>query len=79
MRILKDISYKKMILLTHESNFMVSVITNLKNYVKPLILSETNDGEITIDNLNYQYEAEVNYYKIYYLILVIISLFHKEY
>lgn len=68
-----------MILLTHESNFMVSVITNLKNYVKPLILSETNDGEITIDNLNYQYEAEVNYYKIYYLILVIISLFHKEY
>ena len=63
LRMLKDISYKKMILLTHESNFMVSVITNLKNYVKPLILSETNDGEITIDNLNYQYEAEVNYYK----------------
>lgn len=63
LRNLKDVSYKKMILLTHESNFMISVTTNLKNYVKPLILNETNDGEITIDNLNYQYEAEVNYYK----------------
>ena len=60
---LKDIDYKKIIVLTHESDFVKSLMSNLKNYIKPLILNETNDGEITIDNLDYQYDAEVNYYK----------------
>lgn len=60
---LKDIDYKKIIVLTHESDFIKLLMSNLKNYIKPLILNETNDGEITIDNLDYQYDAEVNYYK----------------
>lgn len=63
LRMLKDIDYKKIIVLTHESDFIKSLMSNLKNYIKSLILNETNDGEITIDNLDYQYDAEVNYYK----------------
>ena len=63
LRTLKDVEYKKIIILTHESSFTISLINNMKNFITPLILNETNEGEITIESLNYQYEAEVNYYK----------------
>lgn len=63
LRMLNNISYKKIIMLTHESDFIISVLSNLKNHVQSLILNETGDGEITINNLDYQFDAEVNYYK----------------
>lgn len=65
LRTLNNIHYKKIILLTHESNFITSVVSNFKNYssVKPLLLNETNEGEITITELNCKYDAEVNFYK----------------
>ncbi len=65
LRALNKIHYKKIILLTHESNFITSIVSNFKNYssVKPLLLNETNEGVITVTDLNCKYDAEVNFYK----------------
>ena len=57
--------YKKMIILTHESNFVSSIVSCYKKIqsVNCLILNETDEGKIEINNLEPNYISELNLYK----------------
>ncbi len=61
---LTTISFKKMIILTHESNFLTSVINNFKSLnITAVLLNEKNDNEICIEEIDSNFNAEVNLYK----------------
>lgn len=57
--------YKKMIILSHESNFISSIVSCYKNTqnVDCLILNEKDDGKIEICNLDTNFASEINLYK----------------
>lgn len=59
------LQYKKIVILTHESNFLTSIVSNYEHYtnVKCTILTEINESEIEIKELHRQYDSEVNVYK----------------
>lgn len=59
------LQYKKIVILTHESNFLTSIISNYEHLtnVKCTILTELNESEIEIKELHRQYDSEINVYK----------------
>lgn len=59
------LQYKKIVILTHESNFLTSIVSNYEHLtnVKCTILTELNESEIEIKELHRQYDSEVNVYK----------------
>ena len=59
------LQYKKIVILTHESNFLTSIVSNYEHLtnVKCTILTELNESEIEIKELQRQYDSEVNVYK----------------
>lgn len=59
------LQYKKIVILTHESNFLMSIVSNYEHLtnVKCTILTELNESEIEIKELHRQYDSEVNVYK----------------
>lgn len=59
------LQYKKIVILTHESNFLTSIVSNYEHLtnVKCTILTELNESEIEIKELCRQYDSEVNVYK----------------
>ena len=59
------LQYKKIVILTHESNFLTSIISNYEHLanVKCTILIENNESEIEINELHKHYDSEVNVYK----------------
>ncbi|MBR1417017.1 MAG: AAA family ATPase [Bacilli bacterium] len=65
LRSLGDATFKKMFLLTHELDFVSSVVKGFRGYLNttPLILVETNDSEIEIMNLEDNYLPEIDLYK----------------
>lgn len=59
------LQYKKIVILTHESNFLTSIVSNYEHLtnVKCTILTELNESEIEIKELHRQYDSDVNVYK----------------
>ena len=65
---LKNIEYKKIVILTHESSFLISIINNLNvnnNDIvsKALLLNETASSNIEMVPIDSDYRNEVNLYK----------------
>lgn len=59
------LQYKKIVILTHESNFLTSIVSNYEQLakVKCTILTELNESEIEIKEIHRQYDSEINVYK----------------
>ena len=60
-----NLDYKKIVILTHESNFLTSIIANYDRLasVKCVILNEVEDSEINIELIEPKFDSEVNVYK----------------
>lgn len=59
------LQYKKIVILTHESNFLTSIVSNYEHLtnVKCTILTEPSESEIEMKELHRKYDSEVNVYK----------------
>lgn len=59
------LKYKKIVILTHENNFLTSILSNYERVanVKCTILTEINEFETRINELHKYYDSEVNVYK----------------
>lgn len=60
-----NLDFKKIVILTHESNFLTSIVANYERQasVQCVILNEINESEIKIESLNQIYNSEVHVYK----------------
>lgn len=62
---LRAMLYRKILILTHESDFLISLIGNLNinNSVKALLLNEVSSTEIKLIEIASDYRSEVNLYR----------------
>ena len=61
---LSEIYYKKIVILTHESSFLISIINNIKTpTMKKLLLNEKSATEIELVEIDSSYNGEINLYK----------------
>lgn len=62
---LREVLYKKILILTHESDFLISLIENLNinNYGKALLLNEVSSTEIELVEISSDYRSEVDLYR----------------